>query len=337
MSINNRNLVGRAILTGVLFLSFSCLKEENSNSENVPEKYLIVQPQGGLANRLRVLASASVMAKVSKRRLILDWRIDSDMGASWSELFQNKILSVAEANMPQECINKYGLVSCYSGYDMEGIYKKFSGIPSDGATIVYIYTCHNFSPDTLAFDDFLHACKAFYLSLNPVEKVKLRIEEKLKEFVKQENIVGIHYRSWKTSVERQKNYNAPPVTSLELLREQVDSKINISTQVFFASEDLEAKKNFSMGLAKIIFSEERNFERNTLESTQGALVDWFLLTKTAFLVGTYQSSFSDEAALITLTGKKFNVGPKHARFHSIICFGKEGLPFKRPYGNEVEC
>jgi hypothetical protein len=41
---------------------------------------------------------------------------------------------------------------------------------------------------------------------------------------------------------------------------------------------------------------------------QSALVDWFLLGETNYIIGTHQSSFSDEAAYLTKQLRKDNTG-----------------------------
>jgi len=53
-------------------------------------KVLLVSVRSlGLANRLRVLASAALAAKESDRRLVIDWKASDDCGAEWLDLFKD--------------------------------------------------------------------------------------------------------------------------------------------------------------------------------------------------------------------------------------------------------
>ena len=59
-----------------------------------------------------------------------------------------------------------------------------------------------------------------------------------------------------------------------------------------------------------IIARDQTIDRSTLGGIQGALVDWYILTHTNKIIGTIDSSFSDEAAFLTVTGQKTGVGPR---------------------------
>jgi len=61
-------------------------------------------------------------------------------------------------------------------------------------------------------------------------------------------------------------------------------------------------------LAGRIFITTFPIERKTIEGQQNALIEWFLLGSTEYIIGTYQSSFSDEAAYLTTQRRKVDLG-----------------------------
>ncbi|HEV8052685.1 MAG TPA: hypothetical protein VGP47_09330, partial [Parachlamydiaceae bacterium] len=67
------------------------------------KKYLIINPRGGLGNRLGSIASAYAVARVTGRTLVLDWSINTpekgyevEMPAPFNDLFDNPIISLDE-------------------------------------------------------------------------------------------------------------------------------------------------------------------------------------------------------------------------------------------------
>jgi hypothetical protein len=54
---------------------------------------LVLFPRGGLANRLRALASADLLARSTGRKLYVEWIADHDLGARWDHLFENPLPS----------------------------------------------------------------------------------------------------------------------------------------------------------------------------------------------------------------------------------------------------
>jgi hypothetical protein len=324
----------------IISLILVCVSCGGDSAEPLPvkdqTKYLVVRPIGGLANRLRVLASAHVMAKVSNRKLVLDWKVEPwEMGADFSDLFENKIPTISETEMPEK-YKIYGHINGCQVEDVDSIYTDFAEIPSEESQTIYVSTCFNFFPKILSFEDFIREYKSFYSSLSPVESVRLKIAKKSENFEQQENMIGVHYRAWKTSTEDSGDISRI-LAPLDAFWGKMQQVTLASDQVFFASDDSEAKSFFNTHSSKMLFSDSSNMDRSTVESQQDALVDWYLLTKTRAVIGTYQSSFSEEAALMTLSGRKYNVGPLLEDFHSVICFDSEGLPYKRPPGRKRGC
>ena len=56
-------------------------------------KSLVIYPKNGLANRLRVLASASILAECTGRNLFVNWIPSKECNVEWEELFLNQVES----------------------------------------------------------------------------------------------------------------------------------------------------------------------------------------------------------------------------------------------------
>ena len=50
---------------------------------------LIIQPIGGLCNRMRAINSARILAKNRKDKLVVVWNINQELGCPFEDLFQN--------------------------------------------------------------------------------------------------------------------------------------------------------------------------------------------------------------------------------------------------------
>jgi len=51
------------------------------------EPVVFLKPQGGLCNRLRVVDSGIMLARALKRKLVVVWEENEDLGAGYGDLF----------------------------------------------------------------------------------------------------------------------------------------------------------------------------------------------------------------------------------------------------------
>ena len=299
------------------------------------EKYLILQPSLGLANRLRAIASASVMAKLSKRKLIIDWQIDDDLESDWRMLFREpKLTFLNESNLMQEGCSREEIFKSDKAFIInpvteESFYvrlKWMSEIPSyDSDPIIFIQTAQKFEPQEhfLGKAKFEQQYVDFFKSLRPIDAIAQKINELKKEYhFKEKFMVGVHYRAWSTGgadsdVEQDKKgkyINEFIQKMIEAINTHPQETNNKPVAFFLATDDPKIKKKFieNKELQGRIFTREIPIDRQSITGQQDALVDWFLLGDTNYIIGTEGSSFSDEAAHLTKENKKIPIGLKYS-------------------------
>jgi len=317
--------------------------------KNVSEtgKYLVVNPRAGLANRMRAMASAKVMADVSGRKLVIDWQeqpMHFEAAGHIGDLFKTDNILPIESLPPLgicdlNCLRNPdmtipGVVSKYYNVDLDqsNAYTVLPKIGKDTAKIVYLTLTTNFKPEELSFDEFLPRYKEFYKWIKPIPRITKAIDNFVRRNFQNRRVVGVHYRSWTTTGEFPGQESLAPKISTYIKLMQQELAKDSSTMFYVSADHEEKVKEISAGIGedKVITYPVKSRDRKSLEATIEAAIEWYLLGHTEFIIGTFQSSFSEEAAFMTKEGRKINIGPQMYPFHSIMCFDDAGNPILRP-------
>lgn len=308
-------------LMGFLLIS-GCAEEECKPKG----RYLIVTPFAGTTNRLRVLASANILAEVTKRKLVINWYLNpGEMPAQWNELFLNPLNTFEKSTLPEEGCTLEEITNAQAGdrviknlasLNDETGQKRIRQIPKDKEPIVYFGTSLNFWPEEkyIASADFWQKYRSFYLSLKPVGMVTKEVEQFKKDHFTNKFPIGVHYRAWAMNqfddyvIRDLDNKNIP-----EFITKMKEALVENSGQdvVFFLSTDSQQVKDRLLAVNEFkgkIVTRKAKIERDTIQGQKDALVDWFLLASTNYIIGTSYSSFSDEPARITKQQRKINIG-----------------------------
>ncbi len=300
------------------------------------EKYLIVWPDGGLANRLRTLASAHVFAEKTNRKLILDWHKQDVFSADFDELFDSKIPTI-------EQLFKQTDVNSSEFKHLDPTDTDFMKAYSGDERVIYVHSGFNFTTPSLGFDEFIEEYIEFYRSL----VFKPSIAKSVKEFSKNNGfnngkVVGVHVRSWGLSNDDNRASIGTREAILNEFALEMQKAVTADPQILFFvatdNPDNIEKLRTKIGSDKILSYSNDSVQRSSLEDLKRAITEFLLLSKTRYIIGTYQSSFSEEAALLTQECRKINVGPSLVNgLHSIICFDKTGKPYQRPESQSDGC
>jgi hypothetical protein len=295
------------------------------------DRYLVVEPFAGTSNRLRTIASAKIMAAVTERQLVVHWKLFKDeMPALWSQLFKNPLTMFDHSMLLFEGCTLDKITSAEAGNavirnlgDQNKTGDSAAGlahIPEYQEPIVYFATSMGFSPEdkVLSRSEYDKRYLSFYKDLEPNDW----IIKQIKQFKKDHDfdnkfMVGVHYRSWNTVIDTYVT-NDPETQYLDEFVTEMKravalnpaSRNNKPVGFFLATDDpkVRAKMLAVKELAGTIVTRHDIIERSTVRGQQSALVDFFLLGSTNFIIGTYQSSFSDEAAHLTIQNRKINIG-----------------------------
>jgi len=247
---------------------------------------IIVQPCGGLCNRMRTIVGAADLANRLGHKLIIVWTTDSTLNASFNSLFSSIPYKVIECSLTsikfKLLFHWYKDILSYQMIDDEFIKKQcqekiseWLGDFSKGN--FYICGCENI---TLA-DDYS------MFTINPL------LEKYILPDFRSENTIGIHIRRSDNSMSIQ---NSPTSLFIENMKEEI--RKNPQIMFYLATDDEEEEKQMKQqfGERMLIYKKE-TLDRNDPRGIRDAMLDLYHLAHCKKIYGSYFSSFSDIAAL----------------------------------------
>ncbi|MCR4691786.1 MAG: hypothetical protein K5739_10610 [Lachnospiraceae bacterium] len=245
---------------------------------------LIIQPIGGLCNRMRAINSALVLAEMRGDHLHVLWNVNHELGCPFEHLFSQT--------------NRFTLNNIYSKYDLGKLYYQLtcrrigneqirsnrdsSGlVPEFTSTLprrLYIATEEHFFPS--------HDYTAFAANYD----IRKKVNDLKAGFGSR--CVGVHIR---------RTDNKPSIdgSSTDAFVDQIRKELaqDPETVFYLATDDLGEEENLrKLFPGKIISNENRDLSRETVTGIQDALVDLLALSETSKIIGSYYSSFTDIAA-----------------------------------------
>lgn len=265
---------------------------------------LFINPLGGLANRMRVIASAISFVQNFNMPIRCLWWINNELGASFFDLFEPitrvKIFNIKEYHIGDNDIYKKVVnktLNCIYGIELylrEKDYAKLVGdvteseleevkkciLPLlDAGKNVRINTCSILSGN-FGVDMF-----------KPVASLQHQIDDFSRSF--SDKTYGIHIR-------RTDNTWAIENSPLELFVKKIDEIISDdpASKFYLATDDAETIDVLKGKFGDRILVREKDFSRATENGIRDAVVDIWLLSKTKKIYGSYYSSFSEMASWI---------------------------------------
>lgn len=246
---------------------------------------LIIQPSGGLCNRMRVINSAWELAKKRKERLIVLWYLCPELNCPFEALFRPvkeiRIINIRSLADPRKLF--YQLIARQRFGNDDILNHKTDGILHRDfyeslKNPVYLFTWEHFYPS----HDY-----HFYVPSAPLQK---RIDLLTASF--QKRCVGVHIRRTDNTVSMGKSTTEQFIALMKL---ELDR--HPETCFFLATDDNKEeallRKTFP---GRIISNELRVQDRNSVEGMQDALIDLWCLAACCKIIGSYWSSFTDTAA-----------------------------------------
>lgn len=282
------------------------------------QPYLLVGMRGttGLANRIKSVVSGLTMAKLSGRKLCLAWDVNTDMPTEFHDLFENNICMLYNFRVYK---NKFLFNFNYEKLDLYS-----PEILSKGTDVLMVDSWKSFSDTQLNFKDYLSLYVHELKSLRPTPEMSARVRDFVEHYFAHKRIVGVHFRAWSAAVgDTEWGLKSDPI---ELFFVKMDEELakHPNTKFFIATDDQANKERFIERYKdKVILSGIPEISRNSINAQKDGFFEWLLLGKTEFIIGTNVSTYSDEAALLTRSQRKINVGPVPQQFKShdpLICF-----------------
>lgn len=261
---------------------------------------ITVEPLGGLANRMRVIASCIWLTHQTNQKLEVIWNSNEELNCRFDSLFEEisgvtfilkskKHTYAHRSNQPfflkklkaylrnkllhiDYCIKDIDLRDVEFRNRIRSIVKKHKNI--------YITTCSEFGDNYECFKYFI-----------PVKSILDVVNHKISEF--NEKTIGIHIR-------RTDNFMAIKNSPIELFESKIDNLILADKNVnfFLSTDNLDVAAKLLIKYNSRIKLNKKILDRNSEKGIIDAVIDMYCLSKTKFILGSFYSSFSEIPARI---------------------------------------
>jgi hypothetical protein len=257
---------------------------------------IVLEPLGGLGNRMRAMDAAMTLSKKIDKPLHVVWRRNSALNCNFDELFlmPKSIAKLIQVNAKTPARE---LPAAYDNHidrkRVEHLLRQgydFEALRADRT--VFISTWNRF-----------YGANDLFRDLIPVAPLQNIIDAHAKNFT---NTVGVHIRRTDNVKSIQ---HSPTARFIELMQKEIDH--NASVKFFLATDSPEEEERMkNLFTDRIITHRKRSLNRKNRLAIQDALIDLFCLSKCQKLIGSYWSSFTDTAAEIGGIEKVIVGGPE---------------------------
>ena len=254
-------------------------------------------PVGGLANRLRALASAIVLSQKTHSRLHVYWFCDWALRAPFSSLFQPLHLDGVHFHEASACRH----------FLLDRPRSKNLRLPRLYQCLAFrsaVYERSFFPLYERGFDfpawvnKHHNVYMASYSIFQPYEDVFLRqlfipIPEVMDEINRRSRAftagtMGVHVR-------RTDNIASIDKSPLEAFYARIDTCPKTAT-IFLATDSDDVKECMRQRYGERIITSSSTADRDSVSGIREGIIDMFLLSRTSCILGSFQSSFSVMAA-----------------------------------------
>jgi len=261
-------------------------------------KALVLYPRYGLANRLRTIASAKILADLTGRKLFVNWIRYGQCNITWEGLFMNHI---DRYPLPMTSFTKG--VTLYDDY--KAVSRFYWDMPqsliANTSDVVAVRSCCNFQAREMSHETYIALKSLFYRSLQPLDSIQQTVNDIYRRYFEGNEVVGVHIR--RTNHLHYKRKDPCLVSPTALFVKSMEKILNRhpDTKFFLATDDRDEERTMreQFGINVIVYEKE-NINRDTEKGMRDALVDWLLLSKTSRIIGSSTSSFSEEAAVVNM-------------------------------------
>lgn len=276
-------------------------------------KGLVVLPTQGFANRLKMIASSYIYASMIDIPLYICWDKVNECNIAYDQIFQC-IPNISTVLFEDVKKSNY----CYFGrVHTNTIFRSIEAVIEDKDNeyeYILIEGGHEFKHDKLSRIEFISKKCSFYNSIQFTEPILSKVDSYINsnfDFFSQKHKVVIHHRNIieeydsldvkHNSVVHFDN-NSPIEAFCKYIRM---IKLSECDKILIVSNSSSSKELFSNQCPNISFitTPTTSYERNETEDMIQSIVDFIILSKCDLILGSYFSSFSDEASFFRIIPK----------------------------------
>lgn len=245
---------------------------------------LIIQPIGGLCNRMRAINSARMLAKERGDKLTVIWNVNHELGCPFEEIFQ-----------PNDTLR---VINIHSKWNVRKLFHQLTAqfIPNDeikahkgDGLLDEAFRKSLRAKVYIATEEHFYPCHEYDLFV-PSDDVQAKIDAK--KALLGPHCVGVHIR-------RTDNLPAMAKSSSEAFIRSMEAELSRvpDTQFYLATDDMREEEALRERFpGRIISNEGRDLSRDSISGIKDAMVDLYCLASTSKIIGSFFSSFTDIAA-----------------------------------------
>lgn len=247
---------------------------------------IILQPSGGLCNRMRVINSGWRLAKERQEKLLVLWLCNPELNCPFESLFRPvtefKIKSIHSVADPRKLFYQKTARNYLTNDELLAHRNADGCLDAD-----YVKALHG---NTYIFTwEWFYPAKDYHLFI-PTQNLQARIDQMTAHFG--DACIGVHIR-------RTDNMPAIGKSSTDAFLSAMKQALakNPGTTFYLATDDMtEEMRLREVFPGRILSNQERCLERDSVEGMHDALLDLYCLAATKQIIGSYCSSFTDIAA-----------------------------------------
>jgi hypothetical protein len=288
---------------------------------------IIIIPTQGLCNRLRAIASAHILSNHYGTNMYMIWTPEECCPCAFNDLFQNTFNSIDINTLKTK---KYIF---NPSVHTETLLRNTENI--EALDYIVIQGGHEFKPITMSEETFILEKNLFYKTLICVNEIDTYVSNFIsKNFQAIHPVIGVHYRDFIPKYDQADGRDFSKESPLEVFIHRIKEihKADASVHFYLSSNSNQAFDIIKQNIPTAVFISETNNEltRDSKTGIKHALQSLLILSKTKYILGTYMSSFSDEACFFQLIPKEcvvFNTMTRqtyHCYGHSVV-FGTSCL------------
>lgn len=253
---------------------------------------IIVKPNGGLGNRMRVIHSAILLSKLHNAgKVKVLWKKDAGLNAGFFELFEPTPQIEVVENIALMGLYFYGAKKLMRYEFIDDVlaerYRFDKTFWNERSKNILLNTCFDF----LSSDQM----ENYYSMFKPIKNIQEKIEELIGKFTT--NTIGVQIRRTDHVVSKENSKIEYFVGKMKQMLNQDES-----TSFFLTTDDVMVEEKLrGIFEERIILQADKDLNRNSLDGIKAAVIDMYGLSVTKHILGSYSSSFGEVAAGI---GKK---------------------------------
>lgn len=273
---------------------------------------IIINPIGGLANRMRSIASGVSLCQQTGLEFLIIWRCDNTLNAKFEDLFETGSILKGKIAYPDKTVYniKYSVPRKKNLFISKILLNRFGGYRFDEGYChpLTVKRCESEDEFRLIVKEICEGGKDFYISSgltfyeyddNLYRRLFTPREDIIKEaqdIIKRgsaDHIIGMHIRR---TDNKQSIFHSPDELFINKVRNELQKHRNLC--IYLATDDETVKEKFKDTFGEKIIVNSSCACRKSLDGMKNAMTELSILSMCEKIYGSYYSSFSEAAALL---------------------------------------